>query len=298
MHDPQRRFGLAAFGAGVAAVIAYAALIQTATGQRLENAALKGARGEFEAVRQESLAELHEISIMGFAVAIGVVMGVALLRRKPHLALTAALVMGVSTGMAEVAKRLLPRPELVDAPSGWLNNSFPSGHVTIAMAIGIGAVLVAPYALRWLVTIIAALYVIGIGQAVEIAGWHRLSGVIGATLLVIAVSSVGLLLLARTGRVAAFEGRKLIGAIIATLVLGAIAIGLGGVGTVFGFGRLLPMPTQPTPNEQILAFTSTLLVGTGVIALAFLFFLWLIRPYGIDEVAAPDSGAKANGKSS
>jgi membrane-associated phospholipid phosphatase len=52
--------------------------------------------------------------------------------------------MGVSVVIAEIAKRLLIRPELVDAPPGWLNNSFPSGHVSI----GVGAMLVLPYSLR------------------------------------------------------------------------------------------------------------------------------------------------------
>ena len=94
--------------------------------------------------------------------------------------------MGGSAVIAEVVKRSLPRPELVEAPPNWLHNSFPSGHVTVAVAIGIGAVLVAPYAFRWLATIVGAGYAAAIGMDVETAGLHRLSGVIGATLLVFA----------------------------------------------------------------------------------------------------------------
>jgi hypothetical protein len=37
---------------------------------------------------------------------------------------------------------------------------------------------------------------------------------------------------------------------------------------------------------MLLAYTSTLLIGTAVIALAFLTFLWLIRPFGIGERSA------------
>ena len=115
------------------------------------------------------------------------------------------------------------------------------------------------------------------------AGWHRLSGVIGATLLVIAVASIGVYLLARMGRVAGFESRRLLGAIVATLVLGAMAVGFGGIGTVFGFGRLLPLPAEPTASDELLAYTSTIVTAVGIVSLGFLAFLWLIRPYAIDE---------------
>jgi hypothetical protein len=280
---PGARFALAAVLSAVGFVLTYVMLIRTAAGQEIENLALRGARQEFEDLKASSLAELQEISMAAFAIAIVLVMAVALLRRKPILAATTALVMGSSVVLAEVLKHFLPRPELVAAPPGWLNNSFPSGHVTVAVAIGIGAVLVAPYALRWLVAIGAALYAAGIGMDVATAGWHRLSGAIGATLLVLAVASIALLLMTRFDRVQRFDGRRLVGAITATLALGVVSLGLGGVGVVSGFGRLLPVPLEPTPSDQLLAYSSTLLTAAGVIALAFLAFLWLIRPYRIDE---------------
>ena len=280
-----RRFGLATMVAAAGFVATYFLLIRTAAGQQLENLALLGARQEFADLRTSSLTELQGISILAFGVAIGIVMLVALLRRKPLLALTAALVMGVSVAIAEVAKELLPRPELVDAPSGWLNNSFPSGHVTVAVAIGIGAVIVAPYALRWLATIIAAVYAAGIGMDVATAGWHRLSGVIGATLLVIAVASVALYLLSRIGRVRTFDRHRLLGAVVATVVLGFAGVGLVGVGVVLGFGRLVPLTLAPTADEEFLAYSSTVLTAAGVVFVAFVAFLWLIRPCAIDEGA-------------
>ena len=207
-----RRFGFAALLAVGGFVVAYAALILTETGQQLENMALRGAHQELDEIKAESIAELHEVSMASFAVAVAIVMGVALLRRRPRLALTVALIMGVSVVIAEVAKRLLPRPDLADTPPNWLHNSFPSGHVTVAVAIGIGAVIVAPYALRWLVTIGSASFAAAISMDVATAGWHRLSGVIGAMLLVIAVASIGLYLLARMGRVEVFGSRRLLGA--------------------------------------------------------------------------------------
>ncbi|MEA2025083.1 MAG: hypothetical protein U9O18_00185 [Chloroflexota bacterium] len=277
------RFLWAAIGSAVVFAAVYATLILTPLGQELENFALMGARQEFAELRESSLAELSEISMMGFAVAIGLVMLVALLRRKPLLAFTTAAIMVVSVVIAEIAKQILIRPELIDAPPRWLNNSFPSGHVTIAVAIGIGAVIVVPYALRPVATLVGAVYAMSIGQAVEVAGWHRLSGAIGATFLVLAVASFGLYLLARSGRVQPFTEPRRFGALIVTVLLGGLAAVVGGVGLFFGIGRLLPIPVSPTESDLLLAYTATLLIGTAVIALAFLAFLWLIRPYRIGE---------------
>lgn len=282
-----RRFGIAAVVATIGAALVYVALILTEAGQRFENLALMGARREVETVKEESLAELSGISAVGFAVAIGIVILVALLRRKPLLAAVAALIMGISVVIAEVAKRALQRPDLVDAPERWLNNSFPSGHMAIAVAIGVGAVIVAPYALRWLVTILGAGYAMGIGLAVETAGWHRLSGVLGATLLVLAVAGFGLYLLARSGRVRPFASRRLSGALVATVILGGAALVFLGAGLV-GVARLQPLSRDPDSSEMLLAFTSTHLLGVGFIALAFLLFLWLIRPFSLDESPASD----------
>ena len=277
------RFLWAAIGSAGVFVVAYATLILTAPGQELENFALMGARLEFAELRESSLAELSEISMLGFAVAIGLVMLVALLRRKPLLAFTAAAIMGASVVIAEIAKEVLIRPELIDAPPRWRNNSFPSGHVTVAVAIGIGAVIVVPYALRPVATLVGAVYAMGIGQAVEVAGWHRLSGLIGATFLVLAVASFGLYLLARSGRIQPFTESRRLGALVTTVLLGGFAVVIGGIGLVFGIGRLLPIPASPTEGDLLLAYTATLLIGSAVIAVAFLAFHWLIRPYRIGE---------------
>jgi membrane-associated phospholipid phosphatase len=289
----QTRFAMAALTAAGLALLAYVVFIQTSVGQTLENMALRGARQELDVVKSESLSELHEISMVTFAVAITVVMGIALLRRKWRLAATVAALMASSVAIAEVAKRILPRPDLIDAPDRWLNNSFPSGHVTVAVAVSIGLVIVVPYALRWLGAVVAAGYAIGIAQAVETAGWHRLSGVIGATLLVVSVACVGLYVLARSGRVTPFRKRRLIGTLVATALLGGLSLFLGAAG-LLGVGGLLPLSDGPSQSDFLLAYTATYVIGASVVGLAFLAFLWLIRPYGIDEpVDANETGDAA-----
>ncbi|MFV2064308.1 MAG: hypothetical protein ACC726_12465 [Chloroflexota bacterium] len=110
----------------------------------------------------------------------------------------------------------------------------------------------------------------------------RLSGVIGATLLVLAVAAAGLYVLARLERVRALEGRRLLGAVLATGLLGLGAL-LSGGASLIGMTRLLPIPIVPSEGDMALAYSSAVLGATAVIAFAFLAFLWLIRPFAIDE---------------
>jgi len=287
-----RPFWLAAAGFLGLAALAYALFVLNPLGQELENLALFGARDEFRELRADSLQDLHHVAAFGFALAIGVVLLVAILRRKPVLAFAAASVIGGSAIAAELAKRILVRPELIESPSSWLSNSFPSGHVTVAVAIGVGAVLVVPYRHRALATLLAAVYAIGVAQAVGVAGWHRLSDVVGAAFLALAVASAVVALLAVGGHVRPFRGRGRIGFLLAALILGGLGLILTAAGTLFGLARLWPVPESPTADHLTLAYTTTLVVGAGVIALAFLAFLALIRPFIIDEPAAPVTPAE------
>ena len=286
-----RRFGWAAIASAAAALVAYLVFVLTATGQEYENRALVGAREEFREQRAEWLSGLDELTALSFAFAIVVVVAIALLRRKPLLAAVAAGIMVISVAATEALQRLLGRPELVEAPAHWLSNSFPSGHVAVAVAVGIGAVLVVPYMLRALVTIGAALYAMAIALAVVIAGWHRLSDVVGAAAIVLAVACVALYLLARGGRIRPFRQLRRIGFTAVALVLGGATLIFAGVG-LMGWLELLPIPAEPIlpsppPLELRLAFTTTLVLGAAAIGLVFLSFLWLVRPYAIDEPVEP-----------
>ena len=89
---PPARFAFAAALAGAGAWVTYLGLVRTATGQQLENMALRGARQEFLELRQGSLADLPAISSLGFAVAkseAAALVEVAL-ERFPRLALGGA----------------------------------------------------------------------------------------------------------------------------------------------------------------------------------------------------------------
>jgi hypothetical protein len=289
-----RRFGWAALASATTALAAYLVFVLTAAGQRFENRALVGGREEFRQLREESLAELDEIAALSLAIGIALVLGVALLRRKPVLAAASGGIIVAAVVATDVLKRLLVRPELVEAPVHWLSNSFPSGHVAVAVAVGMGAVLVVPYVLRAAVTLGAALYAMAVALAVGIAGWHRLSDVAGAAFTVLALGCVALYLLARGGRIRPLRVPRRIGYTLMILVLGGSALVFAGVG-LMGWLELLPDalasdPAPATPAQLRLAFTSMLALCTAAIGLVFLSFLWLVRPFAIDEPAGPPAG--------
>nr|WP_246345807.1 phosphatase PAP2 family protein [Conexibacter arvalis] len=108
----------------------------------------------------------------------------AVVRRRIELALVAGTVIGGSVVTTEALKRLLPRPDLLIDGRIW-ENSFPSGHATVAFAVAVAATLVAPRPVRRAVALVAVLYGAAIGIAVLAAGWHRPSDVAGAYFVVV-----------------------------------------------------------------------------------------------------------------
>lgn len=169
--------------AGVAAT--YALLVRTRHGQRLDQGAFDGRGLATPSTHEAAQQLLTTISVGTLALATAVLMAQAILRRRTDLALVAGTVIGGSVLSTEALKRLLPRPDLVIDGRIW-ENSFPSGHATVAFAVAVAATLVAPRRVRRAVAVVAVLYGAAIGIAVVAAGWHRPSDVAGAYFVVIA----------------------------------------------------------------------------------------------------------------
>jgi membrane-associated phospholipid phosphatase len=171
-----------ALACALALVVAYAFFVRTHAGQRIDEAALSGRLASLHA-RHAADQLLTTISVGSLALALVLLVGQALLRRRVALAVVAVAVVLGAMGLTELLKRLvLPRPELV--PTAIEHNSFPSGHTTIAFAVGIAAALAAPPRWRRAVAAGALVYGTAIGVATVAAGWHRPSDVAGALLVV------------------------------------------------------------------------------------------------------------------
>jgi hypothetical protein len=280
-----RRFGLATIGATILFVAIYGLFVLTESGQRLENIALMGAQLRRDGVREESLGYLSQVSVVTYAAAIFCLVAVAFVRRRLGLGALVGLAMGGSVVVAEVLKDLLPRPELVAGPAWILRNDFPSGHAAIAASIGIGALLVAPDRLRWVVLPAGAAFAAVIGQASQITGWHRMSSAAGSVVLVIAASCAALFLLARRGYVQPTQQgrihRRLRAAILVVPAM-AFVVAAAALALLVAF----PLLQAPRDADSVFLHTVFELLGFGFTIVAFVAFAGVIEPFSLGRLAS------------
>jgi membrane-associated phospholipid phosphatase len=173
----------------LAFAVAYLVFVQTELGARGDEAAFAG-RGA-ATVRGTQFAQnlLTSISAGTLLLAVGAIVVQGLVRGRWTLALVAATVIAGSVLCAEVLKHfILERPELVFSPID--QNSFPSGHTTVAYSLGVAATIVAPASFRDRVAFVAIAYGGAVGVATVAAGWHRPSDVLGSYLVTIAIASL------------------------------------------------------------------------------------------------------------
>ena len=172
--------------------VTFVVFVRTEDGQQIDQGAFEG-RGLASPGAQEAADELlTTISVGALALAVVLLAGQALYRRRLVLALVAAIVIGGAVVTTEILKHvLLQRPDLIGrAPFA---NTFPSGHATVAFAVGVAATLVVPPRARRLIALIAVLYAIAVAVALVAAGWHRPSDVAGGLFVVIAWASAAAL---------------------------------------------------------------------------------------------------------
>ena len=111
---------------------------------------------------------------------------VALLRRRPALAIAVAAILLGANVTTEVLKSLLaaPRPLLIQvsfAPVG--PRSWPSGHATAAMSLALCCVLVAPGRLRPAAAALGAAFTVAVVYSFLALGWHYPTDVLGGFLV-------------------------------------------------------------------------------------------------------------------
>ncbi|QMW66431.1 phosphatase PAP2 family protein [Mumia sp. ZJ1417] len=224
-----------------ALVLMVSYLIENPRGQRLDQRAMEAVYARRDALDQ-LLSVLGYLSIGTMAIAMVVLMTMAVLRQRFAAAFAAVIVVAGANITTQVLKHaVLDRP---DHGYGWHVNSLPSGHTTAAISLVIAALLVAPAALRGLVTMLGSAAVVLTGVSTVVAGWHRPSDVVAALAvgLLWGAGAVFVLALRRsgppTGGFFASLGWGLIGAVAAGAVLLFIGVrpygGWDGVGPAAG----------------------------------------------------------------
>ena len=251
MHPFSRLTPTRYIGAAVLCILAFGGLylffVRDETGQAIDQLAFNGAEnGTTGTEVTRSLLDL----IPSVMVAVGAIVSlvIAAVRRAWF-----PLVVGVGSALAatvttQLLKNVfLTRPDL--GVDGYVSNSFPSGHTTVAAASALIVFLVASPHTRWLAGTLGAAFAVAAGVSTLVSLWHRPSDVIAALLVVSFWGCVGGAVLTRAGGrqrarrtpTPAKVGLRLQSwiAVLAAVVTAA-AVGVGATGA-FGMTSAAPM---------------------------------------------------------
>jgi membrane-associated phospholipid phosphatase len=130
----------------------------------------------------------------------GVVMLVALGRRRPGVALVIGMILLGANVTTQLLKPLLAEPRPVLPGGGQVAAaSWPSGHATAAMSLALCATLAVPARLRPAVAALGGLFAVAVTYAFLTLGWHYPSDVFGGFLVATVWTLLGVALLFATG---------------------------------------------------------------------------------------------------
>jgi membrane-associated phospholipid phosphatase len=176
----------ALLGAGLGVVLlalTWFIALRTGFGGRVDRAVLHGFVG-LQHTRVDALANLFTRlcdvgPFLGFGAAIILV---ALIRRRPRVALGIVVILLCAGLTTELLKAVLPSSRILPGlthPVG----SWPSGHSTAAMSLALCAVLAFPRRLRPIVAVIGAAFAVAVGYSTLTLVWHYPSDVLGGFLV-------------------------------------------------------------------------------------------------------------------
>lgn len=189
MSTPKPVGMLLAVAAGLTVLfgVTYAVFVRTDVGQWVDQQLLPaqtnggGNRSDgLRATAETVLATFGNPAVL--AVLLTAIVLVGLVSRRGAASVVGAAVTGVSIAVAGMLKQLMERPDL--AGGGVMaHNSFPSGHVAAAAGLVCALLLAVPRQARVWCLVPGAAGVFVVGAATIVAGWHRLSDVVGSVLL-------------------------------------------------------------------------------------------------------------------
>lgn len=253
----------------------YLLAVQTTTGQRLEDAALRGADQVDPELHRVAFEAFHTISVTSQLAATVVVALIGLLRRQVWLAVAGVGVILGGQAVTQVLKyHVLSRPDLAAADGTFADNTLPSGHTTAGMCLLYATLIVMPYRFRGVAMFVTLTWAVGIGAYTVIIAAHRLSDTLAANAVALFVASAAALLLAQTGRIRAVVSpsphRYTLRTVFVILVgaAGAASLALGTVQTVFAASAYV----NDEPTAWRLFLSSQWLAAAGSIIAALLFW--------------------------
>jgi len=268
-RDGVRRLLVLAITAAVLLAALYLLAVRTHWGQRLDDAALEG-RTTHPAVLRATGRLLDTISVGSLAFLGAATLGIAIARRRIHLAIAAgAVVLGANVTTEVLKELILGRRDLVPPPD-IIGPSFPSGHTTVAMSLAVALVLVVPPRWRTVAAVLGLLYACTVGAATVTAGWHRPSDVLGGFLVVTmwaAGATAGLVMWrGDVGPDAEEEVEPLVSPTLA--IIGAGLLGLAFLGFVATFIAFRQDRVDAVRLSGAYAAALASIVGVGLVSMA------------------------------
>lgn len=271
------RRALTTAGACVGLLVSvYLLAVCTRPGQRFEDGVLQAATLTVgSAAETHATTRLDRINPFTVTVAALAVVAISLVRRKALVGFVSAAVIGASVLTVQALRWLALRPTLLPHGNRREDQSFPSGHVAVAMAVMSALVLVTPYRFRAGVLLVGSLWATGINVATITASWHRPSDTIGSDLIVVIYTCAAVAVIARRGWVSESTTRtKGGGAVRTMLALGYAAAALAALGaaaldTVGSFGP----PGFAADYSLLAAGRAVALSGSAAVALSLLALL-------------------------
>jgi membrane-associated phospholipid phosphatase len=177
--------------------------VQTITGRRLADAALRGAELTRSPAAVSVEATLDVVSATALIAAVATIAVVALIRMRRTSGLVAIGLLIAANISGRILKvYVLPRHDLGLAESAPVTlNSLPSGHTTAAFSIGVAALFVVPPVLRRVTATLGILFSSAVAIATMSAGWHRAADSLASFFLVTAWAAIAgvVILLAEPG---------------------------------------------------------------------------------------------------
>ena len=190
------------------AIAVWTAAFAIPGGRGLDAEAMQAFTGAASAPRAPSIEGLAVLANpVPFLLGGVLLVGLALLRRRPFMAAMVPVILLVANACTQVLKPALADPRIIDlggtsGAGGIYPGSWPSGHATASMSLALCFVLVVGPRLRPAAALLGAAYAIGVGYSLVAAGWHLPSDVLGGYLVAATFTLVG------AGALAAFETRR------------------------------------------------------------------------------------------
>ncbi|NMR19790.1 phosphatase PAP2 family protein [Cellulomonas fimi] len=173
--------------------------VDTAAGQRVDQAVFEGARYGQNALWRVAEPVLEVVSVPFIALVLVAAVLIAVVRRRWGLAAQVVLLMGGANLTTQVLKKfVLDRPDL--GVTSVYPNALPSGHTTAAASVAAAFLFVVPPRARPWAAVLGAAYTAATGVSTLVGNWHRPSDAVAAILVVLAWSGVACALAATSRR--------------------------------------------------------------------------------------------------